>query len=177
MSPEQASGGKVDARSDIFSFGAMLYEMVTGTRAFAGTSTADTLSAVLRAQPKPPSAIVPTVPSDLEKVIVRCLRKDGQIQDLVGKFAAENPKYRSALLSNPKGTIEKQLNTSLGAMSVKAVADTADTVHVVIPYAAAEGELSDSDLERVAGGKQDITANCLVLGGTAVSNTVMQLNL
>ena len=59
----------------------------------------------------------------------------------------------------------------------KAVADTADTVHVVIPYAAAEGELSDSDLERVAGGKQDITANCLVLGGTAVSNTVMQLNL
>ena len=44
-------------------------------------------------------------------------------------------------------------------------------------YAAAEGELSDSDLERVAGGKQDITANCLVLGGTAVSNTVMQLNL
>ena len=43
--------------------------------------------------------------------------------------------------------------------------------------AAAEGELSDADLERVAGGKQDITANCLVLGGTAVSNTVMQLNL
>ena len=57
------------------------------------------------------------------------------------------------------------------------MADTADTVHVIIPYAAAEGELSDADLERVAGGKQDITANCLVLGGTAVSNTVMQLNL
>ena len=68
----------------------------------------------------------------------------GQIQDLVGKFASENPKYRAALLSNPKGTIEKQLNTQLGAMTVKAVADTADTVHVVIPYAAAEGELSDS---------------------------------
>jgi hypothetical protein len=101
----------------------------------------------------------------------------GQIQDLVGKFAQENPKYRQALLTNPKGTIEKQLNTSLGSVSVKAVADTADTVHVVIPYAAKEGELSDADLERVAGGKQDITANCLVLGGTAVSNTVMQLNL
>ena len=66
----------MDARSDIFSFGAMLYEMVTGVRAFAGTSTADTLAAVLRAQPKPPSAIVPGVPSDLEKVILRCLRKD-----------------------------------------------------------------------------------------------------
>jgi hypothetical protein len=101
----------------------------------------------------------------------------GQIQDLVGKFAQENPKYRAALMSNPKGTIEKQLNTSLGSVAIKAVADTADTVHVVIPYAAGEGELSDADLERVAGGKQDITANCLVLGGTAVSNTVMQLNL
>jgi serine/threonine protein kinase len=76
MSPEQATGGKVDARSDIFGFGAMLYEMVTGVRAFAGSSAADTLAAVLRAQPKLPSAIVPGVPSDLEKVILRCLRKD-----------------------------------------------------------------------------------------------------
>ena len=56
----------------------MLYEMVTGTRAFAGTSTADTLSAVIRAQPKAPSAIIPAVPSDLEKLILRCLRKDPQ---------------------------------------------------------------------------------------------------
>jgi hypothetical protein len=101
----------------------------------------------------------------------------GQIQDLVGKFAAENPKYRAALLNNPKTTIEKQLNTQLGAVTVKAVADTADTIHVIVPHVAGEGELSDADLERVAGGKQDITANCLVLGGTAVSNTVMQLNL
>ena len=78
MAPEQATGGEVDARSDIFSFGTMLYEMVTGVRAFPGTSTADTLSAVIRAQPKPPSTIVRDLPSDLEKVILRCLRKDPQ---------------------------------------------------------------------------------------------------
>ena len=54
--------------------------------------------------------------------------------------------------------------------------DTADTVHVVVPYAAAEGELSDADLERVAGGKQDIEAECTIHGGGAI-NTVMQLNL
>jgi eukaryotic-like serine/threonine-protein kinase len=78
MAPEQATGGPVDARSDIFSFGAMLYEMVTGARAFSGTSTADTLSAVIRAQPKAPSAVVPGIPSDLEKAILRCLRKDPQ---------------------------------------------------------------------------------------------------
>jgi len=76
MSPEQATGGPVDARSDIFSFGALLYEMVTGARAFAGTSTADTRSAVIRAQPKRPTEVVPGVPSDLEKVILRCLRKE-----------------------------------------------------------------------------------------------------
>jgi Tol biopolymer transport system component len=76
MSPEQASGGSVDARSDIFSFGALLYEMVTGRRAFAGTSSPDTLAAVVRDQPKPPSEIVPDVPKELERIILRCLRKD-----------------------------------------------------------------------------------------------------
>jgi hypothetical protein len=100
----------------------------------------------------------------------------GQIQDLVGKFAAENPKYRAALVADPKAIIEKQLNTSLGPVTVKAVVDTANTVHVVVPYAAAEGELSDADLERVAGGKQDIEAECTIHGGGAI-NTVMQLNL
>ena len=73
MSPEQATGGPVDARSDIFSFGAMLYEMVTGARAFAGTSTADTLSAVIRAQPKsshaPSSPTVPTRPRESDPAV------------------------------------------------------------------------------------------------------------
>ena len=55
MSPEQAEGKKVDARSDIFSFGAVLYEMVTGRRAFQGDSKLSTLSAVLREEPKPAS--------------------------------------------------------------------------------------------------------------------------
>jgi eukaryotic-like serine/threonine-protein kinase len=76
MSPEQATGSKIDARSDVFSFGAMLYEMVTGRRAFAGNSTAETLAAVLKEQPKAPSDIVTSVPRDLEKLILRCLQKD-----------------------------------------------------------------------------------------------------
>ena len=103
----------------------------------------------------------------------------GDVQDLVGKFATENPKYRSALLSDPKSVIEKQLNTSLGSVTVKAVADTADTIHVVVPHVPGEGELSDADLEKVAGGKQDIKAECtaLALGGAASGNTVTQINL
>ena len=100
----------------------------------------------------------------------------GEIQDLVAKFAVENPKYRSALLRDPKSIIEKQLNTSLGKVNVKAVAETADTAYVVVPYVAREGELSDADLEKVAGGKQDIDASCSVTGAGAM-NTVTQINM
>ena len=76
MSPEQAEGKKLDARSDIFSFGAVLYEMVTGRQAFHGDSTASTLAAVLRHEPEAPSRITPRIPKELERVIQRCLRKD-----------------------------------------------------------------------------------------------------
>jgi serine/threonine protein kinase len=76
MSPEQAEGKPVDARSDIFSFGAVLYEMTTGRRAFQGASRAATLSAVLHAEPQPIGEISPVVPEDLQKIVARCLRKD-----------------------------------------------------------------------------------------------------
>jgi serine/threonine protein kinase len=76
MSPEQAEGKNVDARSDIFSFGAVLYEMATGTRAFQGTSSVRTLAAVMNDEPKPPSLLASNLPRDLERIILRCLRKD-----------------------------------------------------------------------------------------------------
>ena len=74
----------------------------------------------------------------------------GQIQDLIARLVLANPKYRAALLANPKATIEAQLNTSLGDITIKAVIDTAHTVHVVVPFVAAEGEFTDADLEVVA---------------------------
>src|SRR6185437_5319775 len=76
MSPEQAEGKKVDARSDIFSFGSMLYEMVTGRQAFHGNSKVSTLSAILKDNPTPLSDVMADAPRDLEKIINRCLRKD-----------------------------------------------------------------------------------------------------
>ena len=75
-SPEQAQGKKVDSRSDIFSFGAVLYEMVTGRRAFEGDSSIAILSAVLRDEPEPLAQIAPEVPPQIERIISRCLRKD-----------------------------------------------------------------------------------------------------
>jgi Tol biopolymer transport system component len=76
MSPEQAQGKKIDARSDIFNFGAVIYKMVTGRQAFHGDSKMSTLAAVLNKDPKPASEITSAVPRDLEKIINRCLRKD-----------------------------------------------------------------------------------------------------
>ncbi|HEY1496469.1 MAG TPA: serine/threonine-protein kinase, partial [Candidatus Solibacter sp.] len=73
MSPEQAEGKPVDARSDIFSFGSVLYEMVTGKRAFSGDSMLATMAAVLQKEPDPPPG---SVPLDLQKVILRCMKKD-----------------------------------------------------------------------------------------------------
>src|SRR5262249_24995294 len=76
MSPEQAEGKVVDARSDIFSFGALLYEMVTGRRAFQRDSKLSTLSAILKDQPTAASTIKPHLPHDLDTILNRCLRKD-----------------------------------------------------------------------------------------------------
>jgi eukaryotic-like serine/threonine-protein kinase len=75
MSPEQAEGRPLGAQSDIFSFGSLLYEMITGRRAFQGDSKLSTLSAVLKEDPKPVSAVVPEAPRDLEKIVARCIRK------------------------------------------------------------------------------------------------------
>ena len=76
MSPEQAEAKKVDARSDIFSFGAILYEMITGRRAFEGGSRISTLSAILHQEPKPVREISEGVPAHLEWIVSHCLRKD-----------------------------------------------------------------------------------------------------
>jgi len=73
MSPEQAQGLPVDARSDIFSFGSVLYEMATGRRAFQGDTKISTLAAVINKDPEPLSA---EIPRDLERLISHCLRKD-----------------------------------------------------------------------------------------------------
>lgn len=76
MSPEQAEGKPVDVRSDIFSFGSVLYEMITGRQAFHGETKLSTLSSILGKDPLPPSTVAPQTPPELEKIVLRCLRKD-----------------------------------------------------------------------------------------------------
>jgi serine/threonine protein kinase len=93
MSPEQAEGKNVDARSDIFSFGVLMYEMVTGRRAFRGDSRLSVLAAVLNKDPTPASELVEDLPRDLERIINRCLRK--------------NPAQRLQLIDDVKTLLEE----------------------------------------------------------------------
>jgi Tol biopolymer transport system component len=76
MAPEQLEGGEADTRSDIFAFGAVVYEMATGTKAFSGKSQASLISAIMKEEPAAISSISPLTPPALERVVRTCLAKD-----------------------------------------------------------------------------------------------------
>lgn len=76
MSPEQACGEPVDFRSDVFSFGSVLYEVVTGRKAFSGRSNVDVMHAVVHDEPPAPRSVVPDLPEGLAWILEKCLRKD-----------------------------------------------------------------------------------------------------
>ncbi|MDX2152149.1 MAG: protein kinase [Bryobacteraceae bacterium] len=78
MSPEQAEGKPLDGRSDIFSFGAVLYEMLSGAQAFQGRSKAEILAAILHEEPTPLEEVAPDLPYHLYRLVAQCLRKQSE---------------------------------------------------------------------------------------------------
>jgi Tol biopolymer transport system component len=80
MSPEQAEGRSIDSRSDLFSLGIVLFEMVTGQRPFTGDTNMSILSAILKDPPRPISSIRPDVPRELARIIKRALQKDPELR-------------------------------------------------------------------------------------------------
>ncbi len=103
MSPEQLDGKETDARSDIFAFGAVLYEILTGRRTFQRQSNVDTIAAIDREEPKPLHEFVQDLPDDLERIIRRCLRK--------------HPEERYASMSEIERELEDCRTLTSGAVS------------------------------------------------------------
>jgi TolB-like protein/tetratricopeptide (TPR) repeat protein len=132
MSPEQARGMPVDARSDIFSFGAVLYELLSGSRAFGGDTVAQALSAVLLEDP-------PVLGSPLESVVVRCLAKD--------------PAMRFQRVSD----VRKALEGALARHAANASSGAIDSI-AVLPFA---NNAKDPDVEYLCEGIAENIMNSL----------------
>jgi serine/threonine protein kinase len=80
MSPEQVRGEKLDARSDLFSFGLVLYEMATGQQAFSGNTTGVIFAAILEREPVPPARLNPALPAELDRIIGKALEKNPRLR-------------------------------------------------------------------------------------------------
>lgn len=105
MSPEQAHGLTIDSRSDIFSFGALLYEMVSGRRAFQRNSSASTLAAVVEGSPDPLGELESKLPPDFQKLLWRCLRKDPALRwQNTGDLLIALREIREGLSPNSSGS-------------------------------------------------------------------------
>jgi len=122
MSPEQARAKDVDERSDIFSFGILLYEMITGRAPFGGSEAIDTLSAILMKDPAPAVEINPDVPDELQQILIRCLKK--KPEDRYQRMADLLADLKVARLALQEQALKEK--TTADALSAPAAAKGAD---------------------------------------------------
>lgn len=136
MSPEQAKGKEMDYRSDQFSFGVILYEMLTRQRVFERESKPETMTAIIRDDPPPPSEVNEELPRELDRIVARCLAKQpreryGSTRDLAHDLrevrdSLTHPSYRSARtgppMSQPAASKKKRMPWMLAAAALVVIA-------------------------------------------------------
>ena len=148
MSPEQALAKQVDARTDLFSLGVVLYEMATGRKAFTGDSTAAIFDAILNREPTPVAQINPQVPFEVEQVIAKALTKDASIR------------YQTAAdLAADLRRLRKQGETSHSAApSMTTVPAASASVAAAAPASESRPDPAPTDASEVSGSSSKIAA-------------------
>jgi eukaryotic-like serine/threonine-protein kinase len=146
MAPEQVRGEPVDARSDLFALGIVIYELIAGTRPFAGRTPADVTSAILRDIPVPLTHVRADVPSDLDRIVNRCLEKDPRLR------------YQTAVdvcneLRLAKQAVDRELSAARAPVAARAVPSIA-----VLPFV---NRSRDEDDEYFSDGLADELLNVL----------------
>jgi serine/threonine protein kinase len=135
MAPEQVEGKEAHARSDIFSFGAIVYEMVTGKRAFEGKSAASVVAAILEREPPAMSSLQPLTPRSVDRIVATCLAKDPDdrwqtARDLLREMrwiaeAGTRTQDAAVPVSTPRGRVKFAAAMSFSLVVGAAVADKA----------------------------------------------------
>src|SRR5208282_2993968 len=132
MSPEQARGEELDTRTDLFSFGAVLYEMCTGTVAFAGSTSAVIFEAILNRVPTSPPQLNPTLPPDLNRIIARALEKDRELRyQTASEIRAELRRLKRDLDSNRSAVAQSSVSAKETAALVTPATASAGKAHAI----------------------------------------------
>ena len=152
MSPEQARGQKVDTRSDIFSFGVCLYEMLAGFNPFKAETTVDVLAAVLHREPLPLSGLKPEIPVELSRIVAKALRKNRHERYQSTKNLWRDLKQLQQQMTF--GTAAMTMSQSLTAQGREAINSLA-----ILPLACAGGD--DAQTEYLSDGITESIINAL----------------